>query len=340
MNRGTYWTPEPPPISSGTRPPRRRARATRGLAGSLLGLAVGVGALLLLLAPARQSSALAPGAARPDEVLLALIAWAGVGLAAWLTLGSLLAVLALLPGGAGRAATHVAERVTPLAVRRLLTFTLGAAVGSCALPAAPVSSASSGPVTAGRGGSGPAAQDPGTTLLPGYAPTGGRAPRAQSPTDDALVRENQGPGFLPTLGQPASPRIEAPAPSWAAATSAPAPTRDPGYLPTAPPRVHDADRSRLLAPAPRIVASTHELVTVRRGDTLWSIVFRHLGSGASDVEVAHEWPRWFTANRTVIGEDPDLLVPGQQLRPPPSPGDGLGTEQSVDATAVVHGAGR
>lgn len=58
-------------------------------------------------------------------------------------------------------------------------------------------------------------------------------------------------------------------------------------------------------------------VTVKAGETLWSIAARELGgSTASDVDVALEWPRWYEANRAVIGDNPDLLLPGQVLRPP------------------------
>jgi resuscitation-promoting factor RpfA len=57
-------------------------------------------------------------------------------------------------------------------------------------------------------------------------------------------------------------------------------------------------------------------VVVRRGDTLWSIAARSLGPSARSSEVAQEWPKWFSANRAVIGDDPDLLTPGQRLRPP------------------------
>jgi len=61
-------------------------------------------------------------------------------------------------------------------------------------------------------------------------------------------------------------------------------------------------------------------VTVRAGESLWSIAARELGgSGASDVDVALEWPRWYQANRAVIGDNPDLLLPGQVLRPPMKP---------------------
>jgi hypothetical protein len=291
------------------------------LAGSLLGLAVGVSALLVLLVPALQASALVPGAARADDVLLVLMAWVGVGLAGWLAAGSLLGVLALLPGTTGRVAGEVAERLTPLAVRRLLTFTLGAAVGSCALPAAPVASAATAP--AGRTSVAPAPQPANDELVPGYAPTVAQAagPKAAGPKAGARTRLDDGPGFLPTLEPLDGKRVDPPALAGSASgASAPALTRGPGYLPSAPPRVHDADGPRLLVPAPRLASSTHELVTVRRGDSLWSIASRHLGSGASDVQVAREWPRWYAANRDLIGDDPDLLVPGQQLRPPTSSG--------------------
>ncbi|WP_461164920.1 LysM peptidoglycan-binding domain-containing protein [Arthrobacter sp. R4-81] len=57
-------------------------------------------------------------------------------------------------------------------------------------------------------------------------------------------------------------------------------------------------------------------VTVVEGDSLWTIVASHLGPLASDVDIAQEWPLWYRANRTVIGENPDVLKPGQLLTPP------------------------
>lgn len=57
-------------------------------------------------------------------------------------------------------------------------------------------------------------------------------------------------------------------------------------------------------------------VVVQPGDSLWTIAARHLGKDASDTQVAEAWPRWFEANRRVIGEDPQLLQPGQILHPP------------------------
>lgn len=55
---------------------------------------------------------------------------------------------------------------------------------------------------------------------------------------------------------------------------------------------------------------------MRRGDTLWDIAARHLGRSATTAEIAHEWPRWHATNRTLIGNDPDRLQPGQRLTPP------------------------
>jgi hypothetical protein len=58
------------------------------------------------------------------------------------------------------------------------------------------------------------------------------------------------------------------------------------------------------------------LVIVRPGDTLWQIAARHLGPAATDARVAAEWPRWYTANRSVIGDNPALITPGTVLHAP------------------------
>lgn len=54
-------------------------------------------------------------------------------------------------------------------------------------------------------------------------------------------------------------------------------------------------------------------VVVRHGDSLWSIAAAHLAPGADDLEVATAWHRIYDRNRDVIGDDPDLLAPGQHL---------------------------
>ncbi|SDP25347.1 hypothetical protein SAMN04489867_1867 [Pedococcus dokdonensis] len=109
-----------------------------------------------------------------------------------------------------------------------------------------------------------------------------------------------GPGFA--LTRPISPDP----------ASRPLDAAGPGWTPSRP--THQApDATRLVAGAGARPAGE---VVVHRGDSLWSIVRRTLGPGASDAEVAAVWPRWHAANRDVVGPDPDRLLPGQVLRPP------------------------
>jgi nucleoid-associated protein YgaU len=64
---------------------------------------------------------------------------------------------------------------------------------------------------------------------------------------------------------------------------------------------------------------TDAQVIVARGDCLWDIAARALGPDAGNADIAAEWPRWYEANRGVIGADPDLIQPGMVLRPPAEP---------------------
>lgn len=285
----------------------RALHVARDVTGGLIGLGVSAAALALFVTVVRQAPApqVAP---RPDDVLLVLLGWVGLLLAGWLALGSLLAVAALLPGTAGRAAARMGDRITPVAVRKVLALALGASVGSMALPPVLVSVAGSGPLARGTD--------------PEAAPAAGAVPIDRTP---GFTPSELTPGFVPTVAHPPS----TPASGVLMLPDGPGyvPTPRPGYVPTAPPAVHDADRSRLLAPTPRAMTAADDLVPVRRGDSLWSIAARHLGPTATDAEVAWEWPRWYAANRDVVGEDPDLLTPGQLLRPP---------EASVSDPAASH----
>jgi nucleoid-associated protein YgaU len=59
---------------------------------------------------------------------------------------------------------------------------------------------------------------------------------------------------------------------------------------------------------------------VLRGECLWSIAEEDLrartGLDPGPADVAAAVQRWWTTNADVIGDDPDLLLPGQVLRPP------------------------
>lgn len=63
-------------------------------------------------------------------------------------------------------------------------------------------------------------------------------------------------------------------------------------------------------------AAGPRVVEVRRGDTLWAIAARSLPAGSTATEIAEATTRWHRVNRDVIGDDPDLIVPAQQLVPP------------------------
>lgn len=58
------------------------------------------------------------------------------------------------------------------------------------------------------------------------------------------------------------------------------------------------------------------VVVVAAGDSLWAIAADRLGPDADDPMVASAVSDWYTANRALIGPDPDLIHPGQRLTPP------------------------
>ncbi len=132
-------------------------------------------------------------------------------------------------------------------------------------------------------------------VLPGTAataaqvagPSPGWSPSAGGPGDGSADRE-----VLPEEPTEA----EVPRPGWVPNRPAPRPDADLLTGRTRP----DDDRS----------------VVVLRGDSLWGIAAARLGAGASTAEIARAWPRWYAANRQVIGDDPDDLRPGTRLHPP------------------------
>lgn len=125
----------------------------------------------------------------------------------------------------------------------------------------------------------------------------------------------------------------------AVASAHPAPSPGPGAAsrphavpsplwPTSPSRPTPPERhqQQQYVPAPRWPSGSarhHEQpqadrdrIRVRAGDSLWALAARRLGAGASDPQIARYWPRVYSANRAVIGDDPDLISPGQVLHVP------------------------
>ena len=246
-----------------------------------------------LTAVGRQAEDGAP--LRTEDALTAVVAAAALLALLWLVLGVLLGLFVLVPGVVGRGAGRLAEVVTPVLVRRTVGALLGVGLAAGVAPGAAVAAPVPALVVAPR-----PLPDPGFAPLPDPA----WAPSSRPPTRITPVTSPPAPAATVTTPAPASggSPTAAPGASWV----------------TPPPLVRPQPDVRVLSPAPRArpPGEGREEVVVRRGDSLWSIAARHLGGDATDAEVARAWPAWFEANRDVIGEDPDLLRPGQLLRPP------------------------
>ncbi|PWJ26001.1 hypothetical protein ATK17_2143 [Branchiibius hedensis] len=110
---------------------------------------------------------------------------------------------------------------------------------------------------------------------------------------------------MPVATAPAGP------PSAPAAADIP----QPGWVTPAPSPASQrcAAGARLIAGCPTRTDS--DQVVVHRGDSLWSLISRHLHTHDPAV-IAAAVPHWYAANRAVIGPDPDLLLVGQRLHIP------------------------
>lgn len=258
--------------------------------------------LLLGLAAASWPLAGPGGPASVDEILTGIIAWAGCFLAAWLCLGSLATVLAASPGAVGTMCGQVAEQITPTLVRKGISVLIGTSLGTVVLP------------TGSAGGRVLLRADTQVNQVAAPVTPGPGFTAAASSTSPTVPPD---PGFAATTSSPGLDRDPNHHPDTQASHSArPAPAPDPRWRPAGPGASVDAESSRLLAPPPRVTSAGIEAMTVRRGDSLWSIAARNLGSDATDAEIARAWPQWYAVNRDVIGANPDLIIPGQQLRPP------------------------
>jgi nucleoid-associated protein YgaU len=220
----------------------------------------------------------------PGVTLDALITLLGAVIAwvvfGYLALGAVLALLATLPGAAGAAFDAVSAHITPRAYRRVAQLALGLTVVA-------------GPAI---GTAAQAAPNDVTTSVsavasrvnldrPGDSPAnvGARVDldRPDTPSDNGGSRVD--------LDRPGTGGIGAKT-AGAASDLLVRPTRDQG------------DHS----------------YTVVRGDCLWDIAKAHLPAGATDSQIDAEWHRWYAANRSIVGTNPDLILPGQVFTPPPS----------------------
>lgn len=302
--------------TAGTRLPSASRRTAVLLAGSA---GWTLASTALLWAGGRPVTEVrAPGPAGFDTLLAAGGTCGAWLLLTWLAASFAIAVLATVPGAIGRGCAAYADRAVPAVLRRLALAVVGAAVvmgpvvtvvGDAAArvtTTAPAAVTDMGAAVESSDGARPATSVAGgppnapATLVdrPGVVRPGA-ATEAGSAADGTAAWDQAGTVAWDTVvvDRPGTSR-------WI-------PPRPP-----APPRQQAGDGVRLVTSTPHPQHAVRDEVVVRAGDTLWQIAACHLGPDATAAEVATEWPRWYAANRTLLGADPSLIRPGQVLRPP------------------------
>ncbi|MET8945878.1 transglycosylase family protein [Streptomyces sp. NPDC004542] len=138
-----------------------------------------------------------------------------------------------------------------------------------------------------------------------YAPTADQASREQQIAVAAKVQSAQGWGAWPVCSARAGASGAAPAAaSTGGSTAATKPAPPARSAPSAAPKPSKApQRSTGHTNRGSSRDASHGNYTVREGDTLSRIAERH----------GTTWQRIYAVNKSVIGGDPDLIVPGQRL---------------------------
>lgn len=259
----------------------RPVRSDAALALVILGLGLFLaltGGSLLMQWQRSSSHRQSPGF---DNLLGLLATAAGLAVVSWWALSLVTAVAAALLQRAGRTrVAAVTGGFSPVFMRRLALAALG-----MQLVGAPLAHADAAPGV-------PQSSNSGAAVSAAWAPTAGLSSGLSAASGTRLGAE---PGAV----DPPIPGATDLQPQWKPR----APLTEPRLVAAVPVRP-----ARELAAGPE--------VAVRAGDSLWTIAARELGPAASDVEIAAQWPRWYEANRQVIGVDPNVLLPGQVLRPP------------------------
>ncbi|MEU9332796.1 transglycosylase family protein [Streptomyces sp. NPDC048290] len=130
-----------------------------------------------------------------------------------------------------------------------------------------------------------------------YAPRADLASKDQQIAVAEKVLDGQGPGAWPTCSQRAGLTRDGAEPDIDPGGNTPRAARQ-QTLPAAVPDVQPQT-------TPQSRAGKAEMYTVVRGDTLSGI--------AGEREVGGGWQGLYAANRSTIGTDPDLILPGQRL---------------------------
>lgn len=280
-------------------------RATALGAFRLVAALVVSGVLMVVLAgwtSGLWSALLARPSLEAADLLVALIAGLAVLLLAWLWLGVLLEGCALASSSLERAMTGVPRALRPRIASGICAAIVGVTMVGTATGAHAAPTASPA-ATAMANGAGTFAS--GASAIPGSVDTTTVAGTIATYTSSAIA----------TRTTSTSTGASVPTAGWRASAPTVRAIPSPNFRPTGT----SGDPTQSSVSPSSADGVTH---VVLRGESLWSIAAAHLGSGASDAEIAAEWPRWFAANRTVIGTDPDVILPGQVLSAPGRSGAG------------------
>ena len=217
--------------------------------------------------------------ADPVTSMLALMALIAEALAGYLLLVLALRLLGTLPGSMGQLARRLIVAITPSVVRRLVDVLVGSTLLVQVTLAAP------GHPFARR----PTGSHPAVTAASTLGPSGMRVTVGDPPPMDlsAAALRCSADSRKPVQARPIHRRSAAPLPPWLrGGPSKPAPG-------------HRVD------PGEHIVAA---------GDTLWDIAAAHLMPAERSATIIHRsWQQIYQANRSVVGDDPDLIRPGMRL---------------------------
>ncbi|MFD5519405.1 transglycosylase family protein [Streptomyces sp. NPDC127066] len=137
-----------------------------------------------------------------------------------------------------------------------------------------------------------------------YAPTADRASRSAQIAIATKVQSAQGWGAWPTCSARAGAYGNAPGSSGSGRSTGSAGTKAASKpAQKSVPAGREAAKTPSRAPGHVNRGSSRGDYTVREGDTLSAIAARH----------GTTWRKIYAANESVIGGDPDLIVPGQRL---------------------------
>ncbi|MBT2377637.1 transglycosylase family protein [Streptomyces sp. ISL-111] len=162
---------------------------------------------------------------------------------------------------------------------------------------------------------------------PTWAAFGGtrHAPRADLATRDQQVDiaervlDGQGPGAWPACSVKAGLTRGGDAPDTTPQSAGTRPVQAAAPQ-SAPPR---KPRTTPAAATPTHIPGKRDAYTVASGDSL---------SGIADAQrVRGGWQKLYAANRTVVGDNPDLIFPGQRLSLTPRGGDGVSARKPAPA---------